>query len=243
MLKRLLAYLLAILLLVPISFLPGCARVGSAMSGTGNIIDQEVDVADFTRIDIHGEFSVTITQAEKFSVTVSTDDNLISRIIVSREDEILKLNIEAPGNFFPTSLKTTITLPRLYSLSLSREASASLSGFQTTFNFDLNLAEGSSLTGYLETGITRFDISGASQATLAGKAIELILEASGKSKMDLGDYLVNDAHANLRESSEATMNVSQEFYVVLSDASKMYYLGDPQIKNSSISNDSIMQHK
>ncbi len=241
--KRLPGFLSAILLLTSVVYLSGCARVGSSMSGTGNIISQEVKVADFTRIDIRGGFAAEIIQSDKFSVTVSTDDNLMNRIVVSREDETLKMTIGAPGNFFPTSLKTTITMPRLYGLSLSREAGATISGFQSTFNFDLKLAEGSSLKGYLESGITNFDISGGSQVTLAGKALELVLVASGKSKLYIGDYATTDARVNLKESSEALMNISGEFDVFLSDASKMYYLGNPILRDSSLSGDSILQQK
>ncbi len=241
--KRLLRFLSAILLVTSVVYLSGCARVGSSMSGTGNIISQEVKVADFTRIDMRGEFAAEIIQSDKFSVTVSTDDNLMNRIIVSREDETLKMTIGAPGNFFPTRLKTTITMPRLYGLYLSREASATISGFQSTFNFDLKLAEGSSLNGYLESGITNFDVSGGSQVTLAGKALELILVASGKSKLNIGEYAANDARVNLKESSEALMNISGEFDVFLSDASKMYYLGNPVLRNSSLSGGSLLQQK
>jgi hypothetical protein len=243
MLKRPFMLVFALLLVISIPFLFSCSRVGSSMSGTGNIIDQELSIADFTRIQIHGEFSVQIQQATTFSVTVSTDDNLMNRIRVSREGETLKMDIEAPGNFFPTSLKVTITMPRIYELSLSGKANASLSGFQSTFNFDLRVSEGSTLTGDLESGITRFDVSEASQVALAGKALELELEASGKSKMDFGQFEVVDASASLKESSEALMNITGEFDVELNGASRMYYLGNPVIKDSSISADSILQQK
>jgi hypothetical protein len=132
--------------IVSIIFFSTCSRVVSSMIGTVNIIHQDVKIADFTRIEIRGEFVVEIIQADKFGITVSTDDNLINRIIVSREDETLKMSIEAPGNFFPTSLKTTIAMPRIYGLSLFDKAKASLSGFQTTFNFDLRASKGSSLS-------------------------------------------------------------------------------------------------
>ena len=243
MLKRSLAFLCAALLLISIIFFSNCSRVGSSMSGTGNIIHQDVKIADFTRIEIRGEFVVEITQAEKFGITVGTDDNLINRIIVSREDETLKMSIEAPGNFFPTSLKTTIAMPRIYGLSLFDKARASLSGFQTTFNFDLRVSKSSSASGYLESGITKFIISEASQVTLAGKALELELEASGKSKLDIGEYVVDNARVDLKGASEAVINVISEFDVNLNEASRLYYLGNPIIHDSSISGDSVLQRK
>jgi hypothetical protein len=79
--------------------------------------------------------------------------------------------------------------------------------------------------------------------TLAGKALELDLEASGKSKLDIGEYVVDVARVDLKGASEAVMNVVSEFDVTLNEASRLYYLGNPIIQDSSISGDSVLQRK
>jgi len=223
--------------------LAGCHRAGSSMTGNGKIVDQTIKATDFTSINIRGAFNAEILQSDNFAVIISTDENLLNRIIVSTEGETLNFKIEAPGNFFPTSLKIRIMLPRIYGLTLSEEARAAISGFQSTFNFRLNMDSGSELTGDLEAGICDFTISGASQLSLKGKALELKLLASGKSKMDLEQFVVNKARVTFKEASEATMNINGRIDINLADASKIYYIGEPVIYDANISGGSIMKHK
>jgi len=213
------------------------------MSGTGKIIDHEVEIADFTGVDIQGAFAVEIKYGEEIGLVVSTDDNLISRILISRENDMVRLGIQAPANFFPTSLKATITMPRIYNLYLSKGAKINLSGFKSTFNFVLNITDKSFLSGYLEAGISEFEVSGESEVILVGSAIELELNVSGASKLDLENFVVDNAKSSLKEASQAILNVNGKFDVNLKDASSIFYLGNPSIKEPSISSDSILSHK
>ena len=222
---------------------PGCNRAGSSMNGSGKIIDQDVEVADFTRIAAQGAFTLDISQADSFLVTISTDDNLISRIQILREDETLKLAIQAPANFFPTSLKVKIQMPRIYGLKLSQGARSSLSGFKSTFNFDLEMSEESLLTGILDAGNCVFNISKSSQVSLAGSALSLSLEGSEGSKASLAEFPVNSAHIFLKGKSEASLNINGRIDIRLEEASRLYYLGNPTFSDTSISSDSVMQHR
>jgi hypothetical protein len=234
--------ILLVILLVPLS-ISGCSRVGSAMTGSGNITDQNIKLDDFTEINVQGDFEVEIKQSDDFNINISTDDNLINRILISRDDETLKIGIQAPANFFPTSLKIAITMPRIYGLDLSKGAKASISGFDSTFNFDLEMSDGATLTGDLESGITEFDISSGSQANLAGQALEMDLNASGGSKINLEEFAVGDARASLKGGSEAIMNVDGEFDVALTEASKISYVGTPTLIYESVSSDSTIERK
>lgn len=222
---------------------PGCTRAGSALNGSGKIIDQDAKVADFDSLNVQGAFNLEITQAESFKVTIITDENLVSRILISRTDKTLKIKIEAPATFFPTSLKLKIAMPQILELNLSGGAKASLAGFKSTSNFNLVLKDASFLSGNLEAGATNFYLSDASQVILQGKATTLELESAGAGKLDLGDFVLTSANVRLREASIAVLNVNGEFDVVLKDASKIYYLGNPLISNTSITGDSTMIHQ
>ena len=235
----------SIVLIVLIVFgfiLPGCTRAGSSINGSGKIIDKDIELKDFTRVALQGPFNLEIVQSDSFRVTLSTDDNLISRILISPQGETVKFSIEAPANFFPTSLKVKIAMPRIYGLNLTDGTKATFSEFKSTFNFSLSLAE-STLTGFLEAGNSDFRVSKNSQVNLKGSAIRLDLDGSGMSKIDLGDFTVTSAGVTLKEESEATLNVNGRFDVHLEGASKLYYLGNPTISDTSISGGSFMKQK
>ena len=235
--------LMTVFLLILAVLFPGCARVASSFNGSGKIINQDINVVDFTSVEVEGAFNVEISQDYWYGVTVSTDDNLIHRVLVSRENKTLRIRIQAPASFLPTSLKVKIIMPRIDRLSLTDEADASISGFTGAPHFFLTLKNGSSLRGGIEAETTNFTLSGASEAVLKGKSTKLILDCSGSSKLDLSDFLLESAVVKLRETSEATLNVNGRFDVVLSEGSKVFYLGNPLFSNTSISGGSMMSHR
>jgi hypothetical protein len=233
--------LIYIILLLTLVF-SGCNRVGSAMNGSGKIIDSPIKVTDFTDVNITGPFLVEIIYSENYNVILSTDDNLVSRVLVSLEDRTLNLGIQAPASFFPTSLKVKIETPVIKNVVLKEDAKASLSGFPDIASFNLIL-KGSSLNGYLEADNIDFNLSGGSQADLKGKANRLQLECSEESRLDLTDLILTSANVRVIGSSVAILNVNGRFDVLMDGASKIYYLGNPLFSNTSITGGSTMSRK
>ena len=150
------------------------------------------------------------------------------------------LSVEAPATFLPTSLKVKITMPRIFGLSLSEGAKASLAGFKSEYDFNLYLNKGSNLSGSIEAGNATIGLADASQAVLSGKSSTLDLQCAGRSEIDLNYFTVSSAQIKMKEASEASLNVSGELDVVMSDASKIYYMGNPLISDTSISGGSTM---
>jgi hypothetical protein len=240
--KKLIFVLVIFILILPIAF-SSCTRTGSSMNGSGKIIDQDLKLAYFNTIDVHGTFELEIVQGASYEVTLSTDENLINRVHASLERKSLMLSIEAPATFFPTVLKVKITMPGLAGINLSEGAHAAVSGFQSSADVNLFLNKGSILNGALEADNITINLSGTSQANLVGKASSLDLQCSANSKIDLSGFSVTQAQVKLKEASEAILNVSAEMDVNLSDASKVFYLGNPLIADTYISGGSTMIRK
>ena len=234
--------ILIITILATLSF-SGCNRAGSAMNGSGVIIDKTLQVTDFSDIDAEGPFALEIIQSDIYNVILSVDENLISRVLVSSGNRTLKLRIQAPASFFPTNLKIKIGMPIIKNLVLADEAMVSLSGFPRLDVFNLVLKQASSLNGYLEAGNIDFNVSGKSLVNLKGKAQRLQLECSGESNLDLIDFILSSANVRVIGASEANLTVNGRFDVVMDDASKILYSGNPVFYNTSISGDSIMSRK
>jgi hypothetical protein len=238
--RNLFILLLIVFLLTMIS-VASCDRVGSSLNGSGKIIDQPIKITGFTKISARGSFPVEIVQSDLPSVTVSVDDNLIQRVIVALSGETLLVSIQAPGSFFPTSLKIGIRMPRIYGLILTDGAQASLSGFKSTYNFSLDMLGASSLKGYLDAGNVDFNIGGGSQVNLKGSALGLDLEAANKSRLDLSAFPANSATVHLSDGSEATLDIAGLLTTRLEGASTLYYFGSPTLSNTSITGGSFLQ--
>jgi hypothetical protein len=243
MMKKLFIAITLIILLISAILIPGCAQAGSAINGSGKIIDRNIDIAEFNNVQAQGKLNLEIVSSDSYKITISTDENLINRVLFTREDETLEIKIEAPASFFPTSLKITIAMPQVKSLNLADGALATISINKSIASFNLVLTGASSFSGYLEAEATNFYLSGQSQVSLKGQSKKLELDVAGASKLDLSKFLLSGANVKLRETSIAILNVNGDLNVVLKDASKIYYLGNPLIKNTSIIGDSSMIHQ
>jgi hypothetical protein len=219
---------------------PGCSRAVSSVNGSGKVIDQEIEVADFDSINAQGEFILDIVQSDTVSVILSTDDNLMSRIKLVRERKTLKISIEAPANFFPTSLKIKIFMPQITGINLSGGAKATVSGFKSDEVFSLFLADKGNLKGSLEAGEVNLHLSDASTLALTGSAAELNLTALKDSKLDLKDFSLKQASVKLEEASEAIVNINGRIDLELRGKSKVFFLGNPVFTNTFIADGSTV---
>jgi hypothetical protein len=228
-----------VLLLIALIF-PGCTRAVSSFNGSGNIISEDIKVANFDYINAKGPFALEIVQSESFKVTLSTDDNLMNRIKLVLERKTLKMNIEALSNFFPTKLLVQVSMPQISGLNLSAGAKAAISGFKSGSSFSLFLADRSFLEGSLQADNASLHLSSGSTLVLSGNASDLSLTSSDGSHLDLRNFVSINADVKLEEASEAYVNVSRQFDVNLNGKSKLYFVGYPIFTNTSISDGSTM---
>jgi hypothetical protein len=161
------------------------------------------------------------------------------------------------------TLKAKITMPAISYLSLSGASRGTISGFKSTQSLRLSVSGASSVEiNDIEVGNTEFDISGASKVTgslktsdanfvvsgasrvdLKGSANNFTLTASGVSVLNLLEFTVNTANANLDGASEATIAVKEKLDAALSGASRLYFHGNPTMGNISVTGASTLKNK
>jgi hypothetical protein len=202
-----------------------------AIRGSGNVVTEEMELADFGAVEAANAFEVEITQSDTFGVTIRVDDNILDLLDVSKEGDTLRLGLERGVNLRgDVTLEAEITMPDLDGLKLSGASRASISGFRSSEQIDIDLSGASSLDGDLEAGNTDIDASGASKVVLEGSAEGLTIVVSGASSLDLTDFTVNTADVTLSGASDATLRVQERIEPVdVSGASRLYYLGDPSL--------------
>ncbi len=220
--------------------------VGSNLvTGSGNVVTRQQDVADFSAVDVGSAFKVNLTQGDSFGVSISADDNLFDRISVSKEGETLKIGLARGFNLRGlTTLKAEITMPELDGVRLHGAARGTLGGFRSFNGFDVDLSGASSLSGDVEAANTEISLSGASRLTLKGSASSIRLKASGASSLDLADFAADRASVTISGASSAMLNVKEVLDpVTLSGASRLVYLGDSSVKNISTSGASTIERR
>jgi len=259
--KAVVAALVAVLLTSGLS--AGC--VGHREAGSGNLVTEEFEFSDFTRVEVGSAFQVEIVQADSYRVSVTADDNLFEYIQVSKQGETLKIGLKLlPLRPLFTTLRAEITMPPIYDLDLSGATKGTLSGFSSTENLDIEVSGASSLDmsdmaasdiefelsgasrvrgDITASGNARLNLSGASSVQLQGAAGDLAIDASGASRAELDNFPVASADVKLSGASGATVNLDGRLDADLSGASRLSYSGEPTMGDIHTSGGSTLSKK
>ncbi len=210
---------------------------GNVISGSGKPTTRTFDFSDFTSISLSNSFQAEITRADSFGVEITADDNLFDHIQVTKQGTTLQITLDETHqySFGPNTLKAKLTLPTLTGVTLSGASHATLSGFESTQDLNVNVSGASRLDGDIESGAARIDANGGSQVSLQGSGQNATLRASGASQLQLGHFALDSANVNLSGASTATVNVKSRLDYDLSGASHLTYSGNPTIGSSRTS--------
>jgi len=255
-------FIIALLVITGLSLFTGCSSISDAIVGSGDLITQEMDFADFTKLEIGHVFQAQVTRADSFSVSLTVDDNLLEYVTVRKSGNTLSIYLKGGYAYIGTTKIVEITMPKLDKMSLSGGASGVVSGFRSLERLELAASGSSTLyiddtkagdtsfkisgasrvSGGIEITEGRFDVSGASSLELEGDARDISIEVSGASHADLADFSVSNAAVNISGASVATVSVSGSIDGNVSGASRLTYLGGNPALTIEASGDSTVDH-
>lgn len=238
--KRCLPAIAAITIILVTLILPGCSSLGR-IDESSLAKKKEMQFSDFTAVEAKDGLEVEITQSDKYSVTVIADKDLYNNLKVRHQNDTLQIYVDPPYTHIISNKKVLITMPVLQQLNLSMNSRGTVTGFRSSEDFILDLALGSRLSGDIEAESVICHIASGSNATLVGKAHEMILDASAGSTMECSEFELTQASITLNSGSKATVNVKESMSVDLKLGSTLTYIGDPAITRIEISGGSSMK--
>lgn len=158
---------------------------GNGERGSGNLISEEREVDDFTRIENRGSADIFIIVGREKKVTVKLDDNLLDYIITEVRRGTLEIRSE--GSY---SSRRGCTI-EIYVPSLEA-VSASGSG-------DIEIE-------HLESKSFSYRQSGSGDLRAEGEAGELDIRVSGSGEVDAGELLADDVSVSVKGSGDVQVH-------------------------------------
>jgi len=256
--KRALTIIVALALLTT-GVLTGC---GVIVVGSGNLVTETYDYDGFTKVEAHNGFQVEVTQANSYSIEVTTDDNVQEYLEVAKTGDTLRIGLKGYRSYNSITIEAKITMPDINGINLSGGSQGQVIGFSSSNDLsvtlsggsglegdlkvgdaEFNLSGGSRLDGDVEAGDTVFDLSGGSRVTLSGSGEDLTIKSSGGSKATLESFPVNNADINISGGGSANINLSGTLSVDLSSGSKVIYSGEPKLGDIELSGGSTISSK
>ena len=170
-----------------------------AIIGNGNIITKTIPVSEFNAVNVDGKFYLVIDHSDKYTCTLSTDENIISKISISTGNKILDIHTTDEISAHP---KLTITSSSINQLNISGKTQLHAKNLNTD---NLSLMMNGKSSGNLDSDIKNavFNLNGKSElhATLP-HADHITVTINGK-----GTIYLNGETKNLTIISHGKANV------------------------------------
>ena len=264
MLRRKVLVLIVTLLITAslLTVFTGCEGVTQTIIGSGNLITQQIDSTDFTKLEISHVFQAKVTRSDSFSIGITADDNLLQYVVVRKSGNTLRIYLKAGYAYISTTKIVEITMPEIEKLSLSGASQGDVSGFRSSdrlefevsgasyLNIDdlragdtgFEISGASHVSGDIEISKGSFNVSGASSIELEGFASDISIEVSGASQANLANFPVSNATVRISGASVITVNASGTIDGNISSASELLYLDNPAL-TIEMSGDSTVDNR
>jgi hypothetical protein len=176
----------------------------AVVESTGNVIVQELELANFERIEVSDMFKVEISQGEEFKVEFELEESLLPFQVIGTRGRVLRIGLESGYSYqYQNAIpRVEVTLPRVTRIEASGMSTIVIHDFKSVTELELVLDGLSSLAGEVEADTIRVDIKGQSGAHLSGSADEVSGSVIDLSTLDLSEFNAAKVSAEADQLSE-----------------------------------------
>jgi len=199
----------SIILVIALLSLGGCrvTTTTNSISGTGEMVSRNFDVASFNAIDIGGNFEIIYRQSTQVAVMVVMQENLFNYLDVDANGSTLKVE---PNRSIST---TTGNRPRLY-VNAPNLVSASFSGAVDATDWDaintqvftINASGAADIDITLDVEHFGLDVSGAVDVVLSGTANTIDIDGSGAINISAEALFIEGGRIDVSGAASVTLS-------------------------------------
>ncbi len=182
---------------------------GEQIVGSGTISTETRAVSSFTAVRFESAGRVVIESGDTDSVTVSSDDNLLSKITTGTRSGVLVLGIAANTGIIANELLYRVTVKDLRAIDAA--------------------GAGTLQASKLASKALTVTVAGPSTLQLSGKVADLKLVISGPGIINAADLVAERANVVLSGSGSTSVDVQESLDTVISGSGNVTYTGTPKL--------------
>jgi hypothetical protein len=224
------------------------------VDGSGNIVEENRDVSDFTGLALSGFGNVIIDVGDVEALRVEADDNLMEYFETEVRNGTLGIGIQSGVNVKPTqpvrfyatvkgldkivlSGSGNIEAPDLeaerFSLTISGSGNAKM-GALNARALDVTISgSGNAIMGALNAKTLGVTIGGSGKMSIAGGHVEeQSIVISGSGKYDAGSLRSESAKTRISGSGNVTLWATESLDAHASGSGSVGYYGEPRVSFS-----------
>lgn len=182
---------------------------GVAATGSGS--SRSFAVADFTGVSLRGSDDVSVTLAATFSVRAEGPSEVLDRLKIERDGDMLKIGRKSDPSFNWGSYKGAkifVTLPRLTSANVAGSGDMTVAAAEGDSFEASNAGSGSIAIGALKVKSADFNIAGSGEISAKGTADKLKIAIAGSGDIDVAGVKASSADASIAGSGSVRADVN-----------------------------------
>ena len=209
------------------------ADFNGSISGSGVVVSQTRQLADFNAIEINYPVELTVQQGIANSLTVTADNNLIPQLATRVSGSTLYIENSQPDwtrRVTPTRpVVIRMTVKDLQQVDFPSAGTLTVGKLQTV-SLDLSISgAGSVALSNLTTHNLTVNLSGAGNISASGSADALTMDISGFGSFHGADLASQTAAITISGAGNATVWAKTSLNVEISGTGSVSYYGAPQV--------------
>ena len=223
------------IIIVSLFVIFGLAVAGCTVSvrGSGSVVEEGREVAQFDRIALDGMGEIILTQGDDTSLVIEAEDNLMPYIKTTVRGDELTINIQSRRPIIPTEpIKFYVTTPDIEGVSVDGLGLISAEKIESgSIEFSMN-GSGAVEIDELNADSLTVDIDGLGTIELAGRVDHQEIDINGSGNYDGKDIESETASIDIDGLGSATITVEDELEISIDGSGQVSYYGNPNVDKS-----------
>jgi hypothetical protein len=210
------------------------ADFNGSVPGSGMVVTQDREVADFQSVEINYPVELTIQQGNVPALTVEAEDNLLPQLATRLSGGTLYIEDSQPDwarRVNPTRpVVIHMTVKDLQQVDFPSAGSLQIENFETeALKVSISGAGTVNLSDLSAHSLT-VNLSGAGNITASGTADSLNMDISGFGSFQGGDLASQSADVTISGAGNATVWAKSSLSVDISGTGSVKYYGSPSVQ-------------
>lgn len=200
------------------------------ISPKGEIQSKDVELSEFSKVDLKGKFRVFYVQSPHNFVNVETYPNVLEN-----------LNIEVKNNQLNISEKRETEKVDFYNITIygknpfndikiADSAELNISSQIKVKDFSLKIQDNAKFIGSVISEKSNLEMTGKSRANLLGKTDFAKLNIKDTASIISPYWYIKDLEIDAKNANYTELNIEEQMRGVITNTSKLIYYGNPSKK-------------
>lgn len=212
------------------------------ISPKGKIENKDINVEDFTNLNLQGKFRAFYIKSDSSFVNVETYKNITDNLNISVKDKTLSVTEKRAikgVDFYNITIYSKYDLAKL---SISDSVEMNVSSEIKTDNFKLNLKNNGKFIGSVNSRKSEVEMSNKSRANFRGSTKNATIKISDTASLIAPYWLIENLNISSKNENYTEVNVKDSLKGNINNTSKFIYYNNP-IRAFKIEKSAFVENK